>query len=71
MGLVQPCLVLQLVVPEGGRIALEVGVVDGSGTRHRVVLSTSVKDVSSSQLHARVPLPSVTVGKVRKHRKTT
>ena len=64
MGLVQQCLVLQLALPQGGRIALEVGVVDGSGTRHRINLSTSVKEVSVSQLHARVPLTNITAGKV-------
>ena len=64
MGLAQPCLVLQLAVPQGGRIALEVGVADGSGTRRRINLSTSVKEVSVSQLHARVPLTNITAGKV-------
>ena len=62
--LVQPCLVLQLSVPQGGRISLEVGVVDGSGSRRRIHLSNSVRELSSSPLHARVPLRSITEAKV-------
>ena len=62
--LVQPCLVLQLSVPPGGRISLEVGVVDGSGSRRRIHLSNSVRELSSSPLHARVPLHSITEAKV-------
>ncbi len=62
--LVQPCLVLQLSVPQGDRISLEVGVVDGSGSRRRIHLSNSVRELSSSPLHARVPLHSITEAKV-------
>ena len=65
VGLVQPCLVFQLAVPSGGRISLEVGVIDGSGSRRRINLSNSVREVSSSPLHARVPLTNLTTGKVR------
>ena len=64
VGLLQPCLVLQLSIPEGGCGALEVGVVDGSDNRRRINLSTSVRELSSSPLHARVPLNQVTTGKV-------
>ena len=55
---------LQFNVPQGGRISLEVGVVDGSGSRQRIHLSNSVRELSSSPLHARVPLHSITEAKV-------
>ena len=65
VGLTQPCLVLQLNVPQGGRISLEVGVVDGHGSRRRIHLSNSVRELSASPLHARVPLHNLSQAKVR------
>lgn len=64
VGLVQPYLALQLVVPDGTRIAIELSVVDKSGSRRRIQLSSSLKEIAATPLNARVPLIGLLTGQV-------
>ena len=64
VGLVQPYLVLQLVVPDSTRLAIELSVVDKSGSRRRIQLSSSVKEIAATPLNARVPLTGILTGHV-------
>ncbi len=66
MGLVQPYLVLQLMVPGGARLAVDLSVVDSSGSRRRIQMSTSQREIAVTPLNARVPLATIT-GEVSSH----
>jgi len=61
LGLKQPYLVFQMLLPAGQHVSLEIVVADQEGTRRRLILSTSFCDVKSTPLHARVPLPDALV----------
>ena len=61
VGLKQPYLVFQVLLPLGQHVSLEVVVADAEGTRRRLLLSTSFTDVKTSPLHCQVPLPTVLV----------
>ena len=58
VGLKQPYLVFQLMVPPGQHVSLEVGFSDQDGTRRRLQISSSFVDVKPSALHCQVPLPA-------------
>ncbi len=66
MGLVQPYLVLQLIVPDEARVAIDMSVMDSSGGRRRIQMSTSQREVAVTPLNARVPLGAIT-GEVSSH----
>eukprot|EP00198_Chlamydomonas_reinhardtii_P002011 XP_001691347.1 predicted protein [Chlamydomonas reinhardtii] len=59
LGLSQPHLLLQLEIGLGGPFSVEVGVTDSSGTRRRMILSSSFSELKSTPLHCQVPLSSV------------
>ncbi|KAG2436077.1 hypothetical protein HYH02_011588 [Chlamydomonas schloesseri] len=59
LGLSQPNLLLQLEIGLGGPFSVEVGVTDSSGTRRRMILSSSFSELKSTPLHCQVPLSSV------------
>ena len=61
VGLKQPYLVFQMLLPTGQYVSLEIVVADQEGTRRRLILSTSFCDIKSTPLHARVPLPDALV----------
>ena len=61
VGLKQPYLVFQMLLPAGQHVSLEIVVADQEGTRRRLILSTSFCDIKSTPLHARVPLPDALV----------
>ncbi len=67
MGLVQPYLVLQFMVPDGARVAIDLGVMDSSGSRRRIQMSTSQREMAVTPLNARVPLSGVITGQVSSH----
>ncbi len=67
MGLVQPYLVFQFMVPDGARVAIDLGVVDSSGSRRRIQMSTSQREIAVTPLNARVPLSGVIIGQVISH----
>lgn len=56
LGLVHPFLVLQLYIPQGPHpFILELGVMDSSGARRRVIVSSSFSELKSTALHGQVP----------------
>uniref|UniRef100_A0A7S0KRI9 CFA20 domain-containing protein n=1 Tax=Micromonas pusilla TaxID=38833 RepID=A0A7S0KRI9_MICPS len=65
LGLKQPYLVFQMLLPAGQHVSLEIVVADQEGTRRRLILSTSFCDVKSTPLHAQVPLPDALVPRDR------
>ena len=65
VGLKQPYLVFQVLLPLGQHVSLEVVVADAEGTRRRLLLSTSFTDVKTSPLHCQVPLPTPLVPTAR------
>lgn len=65
VGLKQPYLVFQMLLPAGQHVSLEIVVADQEGTRRRLILSTSFCDVKSTPLHAQVPLPDALVPRDR------
>ena len=65
MALVQPYLVFQFMVSAGARLAIDLSVIDKSGNRRRVQMSTSQREVAATPLNARVPLASIITGQVR------
>ncbi|PNH10430.1 hypothetical protein TSOC_002824 [Tetrabaena socialis] len=54
LGLVQPHLLLQLEISMGAHFSLEVGLTDASGTRRRVILSSSFSELKCTPLHCQV-----------------
>lgn len=65
VGLEQPYLVFQMLLPAGQHVSLEIVVADREGTRRRLIVSTSFCDVKSTPLHAQVPLPDALVPRDR------
>ena len=59
LGLVQPYLVLQLLVPASKPFALELSVSDTTRARRRVLLSTSFREPVRTSLHTRLPLAAI------------
>jgi hypothetical protein len=56
LGLVHPFLVLQVFIPQGPQpFILELGVMDSSGVRRRVIVSSSFSELKSTALHGQVP----------------
>ena len=56
LGATQPVLAAQLRVDGGETFSIEVTVVDGDGTRRRLVFSSSFTEVRATPLHCQVPL---------------
>eukprot|EP00658_Telonema_sp_P-2_P016869 TRINITY_DN16530_c0_g1_i4.p1 TRINITY_DN16530_c0_g1~~TRINITY_DN16530_c0_g1_i4.p1 ORF type:complete len:703 (-),score=121.60 TRINITY_DN16530_c0_g1_i4:429-2537(-) len=52
----QPFLVLQVRVPLGKSMGIDLGFHDAYGTRRRILLSTAFKETKRTPLHTRVPL---------------
>lgn len=60
LGIVHDCIVFQLALPTGQRaFAVELLVADAAGNRRRALLSTAFTALSSTPLHAQIPLGSV------------
>ncbi|XP_067933834.1 protein CFAP20DC-like [Watersipora subatra] len=59
LSLVQRYLIFQLIVPKGGEFSLEVGVTDIGGNKRRLNMSTSVKEITATPLHAKLPLTAL------------
>lgn len=55
------------MVPDGARVAIDLGVVDSSGSRRRIQMSTSQREIAVTPLNARVPLSGVIIGQVISH----
>ncbi|KAF6018199.1 C3orf67 [Bugula neritina] len=56
LSLVQRYLIFQINVPKGGEFSIEIGVTDTGNNKRRLNLSTSVKEISTTPLHAKLPL---------------
>jgi len=56
LGLVQPLAVLQLMLADEKGFSFEMQVTDVGHGRRRLLFSTSVRDISITPLHARIPL---------------
>lgn len=56
LGLVQPILVLQVLLPTGQPFSFEVSVTDVSGTRRRLIFSKAFSEVKETPLHCQLPL---------------
>ncbi|GAX76862.1 hypothetical protein CEUSTIGMA_g4308.t1 [Chlamydomonas eustigma] len=56
LGLLQSFLVFQVSMPQGQALTIELGIMDGTGTRRRVVLSTSFAELKATPLHSQVPI---------------
>ena len=62
LGLLQPYLVLQVLVPPGKGFAIELAILDKSKTRRRLHLSCNCQDIQATPLHVRAPLHLVRRG---------
>ncbi|KAG9403409.1 hypothetical protein AC1031_006053 [Aphanomyces cochlioides] len=60
LGLTQRYLVFQICIPPAKAISVEVGVTDTQGARRRIVISSAFRGAVVHQLHAQIPLLSVT-----------
>eukprot|EP00002_Diphylleia_rotans_P013702 TRINITY_DN2673_c0_g1_i10.p1 TRINITY_DN2673_c0_g1~~TRINITY_DN2673_c0_g1_i10.p1 ORF type:complete len:703 (-),score=125.75 TRINITY_DN2673_c0_g1_i10:67-2175(-) len=56
LGLIQPYLVFQIFVSSGQSFGLELSITDQDRNKRRLILSSSVKDVTCTALHSRLPL---------------
>ncbi|XP_076448494.1 protein CFAP20DC-like [Babylonia areolata] len=56
MTLVQRYLVLQVFLTKGQDFSMELGVIDLSNSKRRILLSTAQKETQVTPLHARIPL---------------
>lgn len=56
LGLTQPCLSLQLSIPDAKAFSVEFSITDSKRTRRRLIFSTSIKEIAATTLHARLPL---------------
>lgn len=59
LGLLQPYLVFQLLVPAGKPFALELSISDTTRARRRLLFSTSFREPSRTPLHSRLPLSAL------------
>jgi len=55
LGLIQPCLCVQLYVPQSRPFSLEINVQDAFKTRRRLLFSTACKETVANPLHTRIP----------------
>lgn len=60
LGLIQPFLVMQLYIPNGKSFTFEINLTDGTRTRRRLIFTTGTKEISTSTLHTKIPLNSLT-----------
>eukprot|EP00347_Sterkiella_histriomuscorum_P019798 403340256 len=56
LGLIQPFLVLQIFIPLGKNLHIEVGITDSSKTRRRLIFHSGAKEIVANPLHARIPI---------------
>ncbi|XP_014676169.1 PREDICTED: uncharacterized protein C3orf67 homolog [Priapulus caudatus] len=57
--LMQRYLVMQMFIPLGQDFSVEIGTCDLSNVKRRILLSTTLRDIQSTPLHARLPLTIV------------
>ena len=62
LGLTQPFFVLQVKVPQSKGFSVEIGLLDATRKRRRIVCNAGNKETVSTALHARVPMGPIARG---------
>ncbi len=57
--LFQPVLLFQISLPSRGNITIEFSMLDTKNNHRRFFLSTSIRDIKVTALHASLPFPNI------------